>query len=56
MARELTTLGHLVEIWTVRRDGLPARGTVDGRPVRRLPSPLPAWAGAPGGPGWRWRF
>jgi hypothetical protein len=21
-----------------------------------LPSPLPAWAGAPGGPGWRWRF
>jgi hypothetical protein len=21
-----------------------------------VPSPLPAWAGAPGGPGWRWRF
>jgi hypothetical protein len=42
--------GIPLTIWGARR--VPV-GTVAGAPTKGLP---PAWAGAPGGPGWRWQF
>ena len=42
VARELTARGHAVEVWTVARDGVGRRDTVDGVAVLRLPTPLPA--------------
>ncbi|TYL53647.1 glycosyltransferase family 4 protein [Agromyces mariniharenae] len=44
VARELTSRGHAVEVWTVARDGVPSRDVVDDVPVLRLPAPLPARA------------
>jgi len=42
VARELTSRGYAVEVWTVARDGVPGRLVVDDVPVLRLPAPLPA--------------
>ena len=33
-----------------------ARKVPVGAPTASLPSPLPKWAGAPAGRGWRWEF
>lgn len=42
VASELRDRGYAVEVWTVARDGVEQRGTVDGIPVLHLPAPLPA--------------
>lgn len=42
VAAELAELGHSVEVWTVDRGEQLGERSVDGVPVRYLPSPLPA--------------
>lgn len=42
VARELTALGHAVEVWTVDRGEHLGQRSVDGVNVRYLPTPLPA--------------
>lgn len=42
VARELTNLGHSVEVWTVDRGEHLGQQLVDGQTVHHLPTPLPA--------------